>query len=83
MQAEGQTSARPNYAARPKTKDEVIGSLRIIRKVDQCEENDLEIISNSAIIEQFSGFTKGIKLFALCVSIIALVVAALILRFKK
>tara|TARA_B100000886_G_scaffold162917_1_gene111068 strand:- start:1065 stop:2312 length:1248 start_codon:yes stop_codon:yes gene_type:complete len=67
----------PSEKLYDKTKDEVIGALRIIRKVDQGEENDFEIISNSAMIEQFSGFTKGIKLFALCVSIIALVVAGI------
>ena len=60
-----------------KTMDEVIGLLRSIRKVPPLEENDFEIVSNSEMIEQFSGFTNGIKLFSLCVSVIALVVAGI------
>ena len=60
-----------------KTKDEVIGHLRAIRKVNPGKENDFEIITNTEMIEQFSGFTNGIKLFALSVSVIALVVAGI------
>ena len=60
-----------------KTMDEVIGLLRSIRKVSPEKENDFEVITNTGMIEQFSGFTKGIKLFALSVSIIALVVAGI------
>ena len=60
-----------------KTKDEVIGLMRSIRKVRPEEDNDFEIVTNTEMIEQFSGFTSGIKLFALFVSIIALVVAGI------
>tara|TARA_B110001452_G_C15202919_1_gene417378 strand:- start:96 stop:1346 length:1251 start_codon:yes stop_codon:yes gene_type:complete len=60
-----------------KTKDEVIGLLRSIRKVPPELGNDFEIVSNSKMIEQFSGFTNGIKLFAFSVSIIALLVAGI------
>mgnify|MGYP003732009313 FL=1 len=60
-----------------KTKDEVIGLMRSIRKVRPEEENDFEIVTNTEMIEQFSGFTSGIKLFALCVSVIALIVAGI------
>lgn len=60
-----------------KTKDEVIGLMRSIRKVRPDEENDFEIVTNTEMIEQFSGFTSGIKLFALCVSVIALIVAGI------
>ena len=60
-----------------KTKDEVIGLMRSIRKVRPEDDNDFEIVTNTEMIEQFSGFTSGIKLFALFVSIIALVVAGI------
>ncbi len=60
-----------------KTQDEIIGHLRAIRKVTPGQENDFEIITNTEMIEQFSVFTDGIKLFALSVSIIALVVAGI------
>ncbi len=60
-----------------KTKDEAIGLMRSIRKVKPEEENDFEIVTNIEMIEKFSGFTSGIKLFALCVSVIALVVAGI------
>ena len=60
-----------------KTKNEVIGHLRAIRKVAPGKENDFEVVTNTEMIEQFSVFTNGIKLFALSVSIIALVVAGI------
>ena len=59
------------------TKDEVIGLLRSIRKVPPESDNDFEIITNTEMIDQFSGFTSGIKIFALSVSVIALVVAGI------
>jgi putative ABC transport system permease protein len=55
----------------------VVGHLRAIRKVLPGQDNDFEIVSNTEMIEQFSEFTRGIKLFALCVSVIALVVAGI------
>ena len=67
----------PSEDAYNQTMDEVIGLLRSIRKVSPDEDNDFEIVSNTEMIEQFSGFTSGIKLFALLVSIIALVVAGI------
>ena len=60
-----------------KTMDEVIGLLRLIRKVPPELDNDFETVTNTAMIEQFSGFTNGIKIFALSVSVIALVVAGI------
>ena len=60
-----------------KTKDEAIGLMRSIRKVKPEEDNDFEVVTNTEMIEQFSGFTSGVKLFALCVSVIALVVAGI------
>jgi putative ABC transport system permease protein len=60
-----------------KTKDEAIGLMRSIRKVNPEDDNDFEVVTNTEMIEQFSGFTNGVKLFALCVSVIALVVAGI------
>ena len=60
-----------------KTRDEAIGIMRSLRKVKPGEDNDFEIVTSDEMIETFSGFTSGIKLFALSVSIIALVVAGI------
>ena len=60
-----------------KTREEVIGIMRTIRKVKAGEGNDFELETNDEMIEIFSGFTGGIKLFALSVSVIALVVAGI------
>jgi putative ABC transport system permease protein len=57
--------------------DEAIGLMRSIRKVPPELDNDFEVVTSSEMIEKFSGFTSGIKLFALCVSVIALVVAGI------
>jgi len=67
----------PSEELYDKTLDETVGLLRSIRKVSPEKENDFEIITNTEMIEQFSGFTKGIKVFALSVSIIALLVAGI------
>ena len=60
-----------------KTMDEAIGLMRSIRKVPPELDNDFEVVTSTEMIEKFSGFTSGIKLFALCVSVIALVVAGI------
>jgi len=60
-----------------KTREEAIGIMRTIRKVKAGGDNDFEIETNDEMIETFAGFTGGIKLFALFVSIIALVVAGI------
>ena len=60
-----------------KTREEAIGIMRTIRKVKAGEDNDFELETNDEMLETFSGFTGGIKLFALSVSIIALVVAGI------
>ncbi|MBC8345288.1 MAG: ABC transporter permease [Candidatus Marinimicrobia bacterium] len=60
-----------------KTMDEVIGLMRVIRKVPPEDENDFAIISNEELMETFAGFTGGIKLFAGAVSVIALLVAGI------
>lgn len=60
-----------------KTMDETIGIIRSIRKVPPGTENDFEVSSNAELIETFSNFTAGVKMFALAVSVIALVVAGI------
>ncbi len=60
-----------------KTMDEAIGILRSIRQVPPGAENDFEVSSSAELIETFSGFTAGVKLFAFAVSVIALVVAGI------
>ena len=51
--------------------------MRSIRKVEPGEENDFEIVTSDEMIETLSGLTSGIKVFALLVSVIALVVAGI------
>lgn len=60
-----------------KTMDEAIGIMRSIRKVPPGADNDFEVSSNEELIATFSSFTAGVKLFALAVSVIALVVAGI------
>ena len=60
-----------------KTMDEAIGIIRAVRQVPPGEENDFEVSSNAELIETFSSFTAGVKLFAFAVSVIALVVAGI------
>ncbi len=59
------------------TREEVIGLLRVIRKVPPGEENDFEVVSNEELIDTFGSFTKGVKLFAVAISTIALLVAGI------
>ena len=67
----------PSAKEYDKTMDEAIGLLRAIRKVPPGVDNDFEIESNAEMIERFSGFTSGIKMFALSISVIALLVAGI------
>ncbi|MBC8401178.1 MAG: ABC transporter permease [Candidatus Marinimicrobia bacterium] len=60
-----------------KTKDEVVGIMRTIRKVDPGDDNDFEVASNDELIDTFAQFTSGFKLFAFAISIIALAVAGI------
>ena len=59
------------------TLDEVIGTLRAIRKVPPGEENDFEITTNDELMETFGSFTASIKIFAFSISVIALIVAGI------
>jgi len=67
----------PSAEEYDRTVDETVGILRAVRKVPPSDENNFEIVSNAEMIERFSGFTKGIKLFALSISVIALLVAGI------
>ena len=60
-----------------KTRDEVIGILRTLRKVAPGDDNNFELTSNKEILDELKPFSDGIKLFAFCVSVIALVVAGI------
>ncbi len=60
-----------------KTIDEAVGLMRMIRKVPPENENDFEVSSNAELMETFGNFTGGVKIFALAVSVIALVVAGI------
>ena len=67
----------PSVTAYDKTLDEVIGILRAVRKVPPEKANDFEATSNDSLMETLSGFTRGVKLFAFSVSVIALLVAGI------
>lgn len=71
------TVEAPSAELYDKTRDEVIGLLRVIRKVEPGAENDFEVTSNAELLETFGGFTQGVKLFAFAISIIALLVAGI------
>lgn len=59
------------------TQEQVIGALRVIRKVKPGEDNDFEIISNDQLITQFNDVTKYFKLGAALIAFIALVAAGI------
>lgn len=59
------------------TMDEVIGALRVIRKVPLGEENDFEIVTNDQLIEQFNDITKYFKIGAAVIAFIALIAAGI------
>ncbi|MFQ6675151.1 MAG: ABC transporter permease [Fidelibacterota bacterium] len=60
-----------------RTRDEVIGILRAVRKLPPEADNDFEVTSNESLMEAFGRFTAGVKAFAFVISIIALVVAGI------
>ena len=60
-----------------KTRNEIIGLMRMLRKVPPEKENDFEIVSNDEMLKTFASFTSGVKMFAFAVSIIALMVAGI------
>lgn len=71
----GFTVMAPSAELVPRTMDEVIGALRVIRKVPLGEDNDFEIVTNDQLIEQFNDLTQYFKLGAAVVAFIALLAA--------
>ena len=69
------TVMAPSTELMERTKDEIIGALRLIRKVPIGEENDFEIITNDQLIGQFNDITQYFKLGAGVVAFIALIAA--------
>ncbi len=59
------------------TKDEVIGAMRVIRKVPPGKENNFEIITYDQLIAQFNDLTKYFKIGAFVVAFIALIAAGI------
>jgi putative ABC transport system permease protein len=59
------------------TQEEVIGLMRVIRKVPPGEENDFEIWSNESLVEQANSFTAYFKYGAGVISFISLIAAGI------
>ncbi len=59
------------------TKDEVVGALRKIRRVDAAQVNDFEIVTNDQLIEEFNNLTRYFKLGAGVIAFIALLAAGI------
>lgn len=69
------TVMAPSAELADETLDEVIGALRVIRKVEPGEENDFEIITNDQLIGQFNDLTFYFRLGAGVIATIALIAA--------
>lgn len=69
------TIMAPSPELMERTMDEVIGALRVIRKVPIGEDNDFEIVTNDQLVDQFNDLTKYFKLGAGVVAFIALLAA--------
>ena len=59
------------------TTDEVIGDLRVIRRVRPGEDNNFEAESNEAIVEEVSKFTGNIALGGAAIGLITLLAAGI------
>ena len=59
------------------TEEQVIGLMRLIRKVPPGEENDFEIFSNESLIREANNFTKYFKYGAGVISFISLIAAGI------
>lgn len=67
----------PSHDLLDATKEEVIGALRTIRKVQPGKENDFEIITYDQLVGQFNDLTKYFKMGAGVIAFIALVAAGI------
>ena len=64
-------------AALEETADQVIGVLRVARKVPPGEDNDFELMTNDALMDSFRGLTKYLAYFGVGVSSISLLAAGI------
>lgn len=71
------TIMAPSPELMGRTMDEVIGALRVIRKVPLGEDNDFEIVTNDQLVDQFNELTQYFKLGAGVVAFIALLAAGI------
>ncbi|MDZ7763363.1 MAG: ABC transporter permease [Melioribacteraceae bacterium] len=71
------TIMAPSPELMERTMDEVIGALRVIRKVPLGEDNDFEIVTNDQLVDQFNELTQYFKLGAGVVAFIALLAAGI------
>jgi putative ABC transport system permease protein len=69
------TVTAPSKAQLDETMEEVIGLMRVIRKVPPGEENDFDIWSNESLIREANTFTVYFKYGAGVISFIALIAA--------
>lgn len=69
------TVTAPSKAQLDETMEEVIGLMRVIRKVPPGEENDFDIWSNESLIREANNFTVYFKYGAGVISFIALIAA--------
>jgi putative ABC transport system permease protein len=58
-------------------RDEVIGVLRKIRKVQPGEENDFDIFYNQSLIDSFNSVAKYIQLGGIIIGLVSLVVGGI------
>jgi putative ABC transport system permease protein len=59
------------------TVEQVIGLMRLVRKVPPGEENDFEIYSNESLVKEANNFTKYFKYGAGVISFISLIAAGI------
>lgn len=59
------------------TEEQIIGLMRLVRKVPPGEENDFEIFSNESLIREANNFTKYFKYGAGVISFISLIAAGI------
>jgi len=57
--------------------DQIVGSLRTMRKVQPWEDNDFEIMSNDSVTSAFENLTQYIAYFAVGISTISLLAAGI------
>ena len=69
------TIMAPSAELLDRTMDEVIGALRVMRKVPLAQDNDFEIVTNDQLMQEFNDLTAYFRMGALVVAFIALLAA--------